>query len=44
MKKSDDWATKARYYMVEVAALLSLGMFLAWSLWAEYCHLFKVSH
>ncbi len=41
MKKDADWATKARYYMVEVAALLSLAMLLVWSLWTEYCHLFR---
>jgi len=35
-----DWFTEAEEYLVKIAALLSVGMLLAWSLWREFRRLF----
>jgi hypothetical protein len=35
-----DWFSRTRFFLTEIASLLSFFMFLAWVLWQEYRQLF----
>jgi hypothetical protein len=38
--KLPEWFTQFKLWLVEIASLVSLGMWIFWALWHEYQHLF----
>jgi hypothetical protein len=38
--KHTDWASRTKTFVIELASLLSLLIFIVWLLWSEVRHLF----